>query len=251
MEATGSYNPQKFIEAVRGAFGPKTEKVSDVLEELVHKISSLVYENAACREKITSQARDVTALTAEKESMVQRQYELSQSFQHMISSKDEEIVKAKELAKKYAKYEPMAKVKSIEEIGIVLPEEAIKAADEMVKNYKEALDSMLEYLLTGKGQEKALEQLNRHSIIGKARKDRITDIDEVAQKLEEVEDDIGKVGFTAANYARTMIRWALTWSEKGSLLKSPAVKKQIETNAMGILTPLCEGKFCHDTPEYI
>ena len=79
----------------------------------------------------------------------------------------------------------MAKVKSIEELDVIMPKTAILTAQEEMKEHsEEARESMLNYLLTGKGQEAVLAQTERNNILMKAMQDGITQLPEVNEAIK-------------------------------------------------------------------
>jgi len=240
---------KQILDAVKGTFGLKTEKVEDVLESLLDRISTLSaeskYRAQQLQDNTIAARKEIETVKQDAQNKINQVHEWNrtsiQAKDRELAAKDEEVKTAKEIA---AKYEPMAKVKSIDEIGTVMPDEAIKTLDEMAENKEKSTASMVEYLLTGKGQEEALAQLNRAAVIEKARLDGVTNVTEVENKINSLQKEYRLYYVNnPQNLALEMIGNGLRWNPKGEYLASPAIREQLKTNAMGILTPLCDNNF--------
>jgi len=246
----GSVETKEIMEAVKGTFGLKSEKVSDVIDSLLGKIQSLMRENADKTNRIDEQThrakQEMELLRSQTRKEIQETEERCQNSlrakDNQLAAKDEEVRTAKELA---AKYEPMAKVKSIEETGVVMPNDVLRVLNEMVENREKSIGSTVEYLMTGKGQEEALAQLNRSAVIQKAYREGIMGIAEIYEAANSIAREYGlRAGDPRCTLLR-MIENGLCWDSKGSYLSSPVVRQQVKTNAMGLLTPLCDEKYCN------
>ena len=237
MIKTENYDPKIVMDAVKGTFGPKSDKVADIVETLVQKVGALTYEKKNSQKTISEQAEQITRISKEKDRTLNENDNLRKivvNKNEEIAAKDKELTAAKEYA---AKYEPMAKVKSIEEIGIVMPEDAIKTLSDMVEHRTEAHNSMFDFLMTGKGQEKALEQMDRNTRLLKAKRDGIFNIDEVSKKEDEA--NLHNVYIqTPADQVITMTRDALLGDPKGAYIAAPKIRTQVKDNAMALITPL-------------
>lgn len=242
---------KQILEAVKGTFGLKTEKVEDVLEALLNRISTLSaetkYRAQQLQDNTVAARKEIETVKREAQDEINQVREWNRTTLRAkdkeLAAKDEEVKAAKEFA---AKYEPMAKVKSINEIGTIMPDEALKLLDEISQKKVKSLDSMVEYLMTGKGQEEALAQINRCAVMEKAYYDGITQIPEVAEKLNALNQNEGLYPGSRWSFTMGMIRRGLQWDSRGSYLASPAIREQVKANAMGILTPMCNNRY-HNT----
>lgn len=130
----------------------------------------------------------------------------------------------------------ITKVKSVYDIGAVMPEVVIDAAKKIRLYDKQACDSMLTYLLTGKGQESAIEQSERHNIITKARDEGLTQIPEL-KKVTETISYSDNFFFLISLMERALK------SSKGCLILSTPIREQVKTNMMSLLSPYCSGRY--------
>lgn len=232
--------PAKVMEAVKGTFGPKSEKVADVVESFTSKISSLMYENKSLKDTVNTQSRQIENFPVEKENAMESvRREMRESFSSVVKRKDEQIAEKDAQIEQMKKYEGMAKVKSVDELGAVMPEDAIKTLGEMVEHRVDATESMLNYLITGEGQEKALEQIERNSLMMKAHNEGVTNIDDVVNANNKAKE-AGMYFTVNRNFTMNMMEQALKGSPKGKYLESEPLAKQIKTNAMALLSPMAE-----------
>lgn len=239
--ASGEHvQPAKVMEAVKGTFGPKSEKVVDVVESFTSKISALMYENKDLKHTVDMQSDKIADFPREKEHAIATvRDEMRESFQQVLKGKDAQIAEKDAQIEQLKKYESMAKVKSVKDLDVVMPEDAIKTVQDMVEHRVEARESMFNYLMTGKGQEKALEQIERNNIMMKANKEGTTGIDDVQKACREasLNDEYYTID---ANYALNMMDQALKGNPKGKYLESAPIAKQVKENAMALLSPIVE-----------
>lgn len=239
--ASGEHvEPAKVMEAVKGTFGPKSEKVADVVESFTSKISALMYENKNLKHTVDMQSDKIADFPHEKEHAMETvRNEMIESFQQVLKGKDAKIAEKDAQIEQLKKYENMAKVKSVDDIDVVMPDDAIKTVQDMVEHRVEARESMFNYLMTGKGQEKALEQIERNNIMMKASKEGSTGIDDVQKACHEA--SLADENYTLdANYTILMMEQALKGNPKGKYLESAPIAKQVKENAMALLSPIIE-----------
>lgn len=239
--ASGEHvEPAKVMEAVKGTFGPKSEKVADVVEYFTSKISALMYENKDLKHTVDMQSDRIADFPSEKEKAMETvRDEMRESFQQVLKNKDSKIAEKDAQIEQLKKYESMAKVKSVDDLDAVMPEDAIKTVQDMLEHRAEARESMFNYLMTGKGQEKALEQIERNNTMMKASKEGVTGIDDVKKACREA--CLGDENYTIdANYTLNMMDQALKGNPKGKYLESAPIAKQVKENAMALLSPIVE-----------
>lgn len=245
--------PEFVMKEIKGTFGVKTEKAKDILESFIENIQTFFKERNDYAKRLNEAKARIRKFPKEKEDAVYKaENQVREFYQNIIKNKDSQISqKDKELneIKQYAKkYEPMTRVKSVEEVGVILPERAKEILDEIVENKVKAYKSMEDFLFTGKGQEAALEQLDRFIEISEARKDGIFNIPELeaAYKSIQQEHRIFMSGSTLYNM-KNMITAALAGSKKVQYLESNAMREQIKNNAMAMLTPHANEKFFNES----
>lgn len=239
--------PADLIKEMKGTFGIKTEKAEDILESFIGKVKQLYGDKRALKSELQKSNEKINAFPKEKENAVyEGQRQVREHFQTIIRSKDEEVAaknaEVKEMKAQLEKYQQVAKVKSVEEIGTIMPDKAIEIIDEMLENKIAARKSMAEFLLTGKGQEDALEQIERNNAIMRANRDGITQIPEVEAKVESMKGS-GVYFSNDSYFTLNMIEKALKGSPKGNYIKSRVMKDQIKQNAMAILTPMADERY--------
>ncbi len=248
---------KEVMEAVKGTFGPKSEKVADVVESLLGRVQVLTSNNEANlkgRQIAERKLADVPKQIQDAE--LKTATEMRESFEATLKAKNAELAaKDAELkaAKEYAaKYEPMAKVKSIEELDVVMPDQAIETLNDMVAHKVEATDSMLNFLMSGKGQEAALAQIERQNVIQKANIDGVTKIPDVEKALNSVKQNENMYpGTHPLWFANSMISNALNGNSKALYLESKAIRNQVKENAMGLLSPMCDNKYSNMSEEAV
>lgn len=244
--------PDVLIKEMKGTFGIKTEKAEDILESFIGKVKELFNDKMSLTNKINEQGRKIYDFPKEKQDAIwDAEAKVRESFQSVIKAKNEEVAakdkEVKEMKAQLEKYQQVAKVKSVEEIDTIMPDKAIELIDEMIKNKIPSRKSMADFLLTGKGQEDALAQLERNNMLMKAHRDGITEIPEVKAKID---NDMRHSGVWFSNdsyYTLNMIEDALKGCSKGGYLKSPVIKKQVKENAMAILTPMADERYSNES----
>lgn len=227
---------------VKGTFGLKSEKVEDVIESLINKIKSLNSEKISSANALNEAKQKIHKFPEEKTKAVNdARSEIIEAYESRIKKYADETLTAKQEAKKAKefaeKFEPMSKVKSIEELDVILPEQAIKVADEVIENRVAANKSMFEFLMTGKGQEEALKQMERNNILLKARIDGIEEIPAVKSKIEEVNKHYLHVMYPI-DRTINMIKNALKGAPNGNYILSSKIQENVKKNAMALLAPL-------------
>ncbi len=218
--------PAEVVKEMKGTFGIKTDKAEDIMESFIGKVKQLFNDKMSLTNKINEQERKINAFPNEKRDAIwDAEAKVRESFQNTIKSKNEEVAlkdkEVKEMKAQLEKYQQVVKVKSVEEIDTIMPDKAIELIDEMIKNKIPSRKSMADFLLTGKGQEDALAQLERNNMVMKAHRDGITEIPEVKAKID---NDMRHSGVWFSNdsyYTLNMIEDALKGCSKGGYLKSP------------------------------
>lgn len=232
----------KMLKAVKGAFGLKSEKVSDVFESLTQKIGSLISENRDQKALINSQADKIAEFPKETKNAVFKAVEsVRSSMQETLKAKELEIAEKNKEIMQLQKYKGMANVKSVKEVDCLMPDQIIKLFGEMRNKNEVSLDSMHNFLLNGNGQEEALAQIERNSQIMSARMDGMFNISE----LKKAEEEMNKNGFWIqgnVEFAQSMISKALEGSNEGKYLESKTMYAQIKKNAKALLCSLVDEK---------
>lgn len=231
------------LQASKGKFvGLDSGIVTDIFESFIAGLTREAKEKYTLQERLKSLSKEVPERI--NEAIRATEDSIFTSVRSALAIKDEEIVEKERTIRELQRYESMAKVKSLDEIGTVMPETAIATAQEMREHQKEAKESMLTYLLTGKGQEAALAQTERSNILIKAMNDGITQIPSVADSIQGV--DFAEPGF----YLKRLMEKALR-SEEGSIILSPVLRNQVKENMLGLLLPHADEKYSNTGVEGI
>lgn len=232
----------KMLKAVKGAFGLKSEKVSDVFESLTQKIGSLISENRDQKALISSQADKIAEFPKETENAVFKAVEsVRSSMQETLKAKELEIAEKNKEIMQLQKYKGMANVKSVKEVDCLMPDQIVKLFGEMRSKKEVSLDSMHNFLLNGNGQEEAVAQIGRNNLLLNARRDGMLNISE----LQKAEEEIHKDGLWIqenVEFAYSMISRALEGSNEGKYLESQTMYSQIKKNAKALLSSLVDEK---------
>ena len=186
---TGSdVKPQDIMKEVKGTFGIKADKFEDIMESFINTIKDLTKDNRRLQQNLYEAKEEISQFPY-KQSKLRGDIEcqMIKMRQEALAAKDKEIEAAKaeaiEAKKELEKYKPLMNVKSIEEIGTVMPDKALETFKEMADHKIEATRSLFNFLTTGKGQEELLEQLNRATIMQKALQDGILDVPSVKEGI--------------------------------------------------------------------
>ena len=228
-----------------GFIGLNKEKVADVIEELINKIKGLQSENEDLKEELGNV--NVLAHQKEQDAMAEFAKEtqrLRESFSIDLQKKNAEIAQKDAKIAELQKYEAMAKVKSVDELDIVSPEQFIELLKEAKEAMPKAKESAVTYLFTGQGQEEFLAQIERNNKILKAKKDGITKIPELDKAYNEAKTF---VGFEPVYIAQKIITSALRENEKATQINYPAIKAQVLKNMNAILEPMMIKGFGYET----
>lgn len=245
--------PEAIMKEIKGTFGVKTENAKDIFEAFIENIQTFFKEKNDYAKRLNEAQAKIKKFPNEKDDAVYKaENKMREFYQNIIKNKDSQISqKDKELneIKQYVqKYEPMTKVKSVEEVGVILPERAKEILNEIIENRVKAYKSMEDFLFTGKGQEAALKQLDRMMEISKAQKDGIFNIPELETMLKNIQHNHRVYISSSTLYnMENMITSALSGSKKVQYLESNAMKEQIKKNAMAILTPHANERFFNES----
>lgn len=226
---------------VGGVIGLSKDKVSDVLDSLVARIKGLQAENENLTQHLkqveikAAQEKEATKLKFEneKQQMEAGYVDALQELQLEIKEKDAKIAELQ-------KYKAMAKVKSVEELDIVTPEQFLEILEEAKVAQPKAEASLLNYLFNGNGQEEFLAQIERSNQILRAKKDGVTNLEDVKNAY----DNVGIIiGYDSAYVAQEMMKKVLKNDEKGVQLSYPPVRVQVEKNADAIINSLMNSQY--------
>lgn len=225
-----------------GVIGLSSSKVQDIIESLVNGLRTEKNENELLKEKM----QKMEVEQAQKERCVRSDYDsrerdLSRTFGESLAAKDKEIEKLSSKVKELERFQGMAQVKSVDEISTITPEQIKQVAKEVQEHDVEAQNSLYEYLMTGKGQEAFLEQLDRNALLSKARREGMLNIPEVREAIELNNSSLVR-GHYAYLTALSLLRPALKNNKHGNYILSDVVKKQVETNANALFNTFYDSK---------
>jgi hypothetical protein len=227
---------QEVMDAVKGTFGPKSEKVADVVESLMGKVQVLVQQGKQDANEIMSAHSKLRAVPEEMQKAVsEKESEVKGIFTRIIDKKDAEIASKDAEIAKLKKYEGMSKVKSIEELGVIMPDTAIQTAKDMASNKIASRESMFNYLMTGSGQEEAIAQMERNDVINKITVDGTARVPEVAQSITAMREAGVDPEGSSLNFFSRLVRDALCGNPKGSYIQSEPIKNQVRENAIALM----------------
>lgn len=230
------------MKEAKGFVGLDSGRVHDIFDSFVNGLINEVKEKTAIQEQFEKMREEAPKRIQEE--VKHAEEGLASVFRRALQDKNKEIDEREKKLMELRRYESMAKVKSIDEIDTVMPETAINTAKEMREHRIEARESMLNYLLTGKGQEAALEQTERSNILIKAMQDGITEIPDVAEAIK------GVSYADTAYFLKSLMELALR-SEKGSIIISPVLRAQVKDNMLGLLLPHADERYSNTGAEGI
>jgi len=241
-------DPKAVISEAKGTFGLKSEKVEDIMESFIGKMKELFSEKMDLSRRLNEAEREIQAFPEEKSRAVSdAEYKVGKTWSEVVAKKDKVISeKNQEVAnmkKEFEKYQPVVKVKAVEELDTILPDKVVEILDDMVANQIPARASMFDFLMHGKGQEEALKQIERNNQIQKARMDGMFKIPELEKKLNDVNMDNNLYPSIDSFFTIRIIEEALLSHKDGAYLASPVIKGQVKNNAMALLTPMAEKKY--------
>lgn len=239
---------KKILSEVKGTFSLSSNKVEDVIESFIEKLRELSGENRNLSRNLNEAQGKINRFPMEKNNAVyDAEHQLRSQYQQMLAQKDAEVAQMK---KEIAKYEPAFKVKSVDEINTIMPDKALSIMEEMKESKTKAVSSMFEFLMTGKGQQEAIKQIERNSMLLKASDDGMFKIHELHEGRNNLQKD-GIYPTLNPTFAINLIEQALIGSEKGQYVISPVIAKQVKDNAMAILTPLEDRRYWNTNLEGI
>ena len=216
--------------------GLDSVKVGDIFESFISGLIKETNEKLSLQDRIDSLRQEVPKRI--EEAIKSTEESLFSAFRRAMEEKDKTIDEYHSMTLDLQKYKEMAHVKSLEELDTVMPETAIATVREMNEHKGEAEESMLTYLLTGQGQQKALEQTERAQILVKAMADGITDIPEVADAIKENNPRFAETRYFLSHMMGDVLR-----EEKASVVIAPVFKEQIKKNMLGLLTPYADERY--------
>lgn len=236
----------KIMKELKGTFGPKTEKVQDVIESFVDALRKMTLRGKQLEGDLRQANEQISKFPKEKqEAVLKAETSMAKSCREAIDAKNKEMealkAETKEAKEALEKYKPVVDIKSVEEIGTVMPPKALETIKEIAEHKMEATKSMFNFLMTGQGQEEALAQIGRCTILQKAYKDGIFSIGSFKQEADKIFKENNIYGWNwSGGFALNIIKDALKSTPEGSYIASSAIKEQVRKNAMAILTPLAD-----------
>jgi len=222
---------------ISGLFGLSKEKASDVLEELMENIRSLMDKNDSLGRDLEAANKEIEKLSGEKERAHQESELRLNEADRIIRAKNAEISEQRARITELEKYAAMANVTSVDKLDILKPEEFLALLEEAREAQPKAEASLLNYLFNGTGQEEFLAQMERSNRILKAKKAGITKIPEIKNASEKIKISIG---YDPVHVAQEIMRRALENSEQGQQINYPPIRRQIWINAEAIIKPMME-----------
>lgn len=220
---------------IKGAFGFNSDKTKDVIESFVELTKNLVSENRVLTSEKANLNSKLNNVTNSMKTETQRYMERERGFARIMEQKDDIIRKKDAEIAELSKYKKLADVKPIEELGLVMPEEVKSTLGALKASNNEAHQSLLEYVMTGKGQEPLLEQIQRNNVILKSYKDEMHKVPEVKEAIANAQKE-GAV-YTCNNdmFICNMLENGLSLDSKGDLLHNPKIFKTVQTNVNALL----------------
>lgn len=238
---------------IESMFGLSTARTKDVLESLLSALKNQLSEISGLLAKKNELENRINALELENKSLKEDKEEIIQQGAFLLKNTKEQIASKDAKIAELQKYEAMSKVKSVDEIDIVMPEQVFTLLEEIKANDEIAHNSLFEYVMTGKGQEEFLKQIERNEILRKAKKDGVDKIPEVKNAIDTLIkdrplDDYPSVsGVNSYSTACRMLQKCLTINPKGFYIKSPVVYEQVRKNAEALIEPMREENSCYET----
>ena len=237
------------IEEITGPLGGfKKDKVKSVLTTFINTVKKLFDENLGLKIKLNNANNKINKFPQEKQNAVTEATErLNKSYQTLIQSKDNKIIQLREQVAELEKYEGMAKIKSVNDIGVLMPQQAIDLINEIVKKETGARKGMDRYLFNGdlNGLRDAKAQIERKMLLGEAQKNGITEISIVKDALANADNDGRTLIYGGDSYTTLdLIKNALEGSLKSEYLNIEPMKAQVKENAMALLRPMANETYC-------
>ena len=239
LEAGRDVEPAKIMEAVKGTFGPSTEKVKDVLEELRSSASKVISDNIYYTSEIERRSKQIEDTIAKNtQSAKERKTSVTESITNRLQQQEQEIAQQEakigelnNFANQYNKYRMI----TYDEARVLSPQETIATIQDMSAGAKEAHEDIFNFLMTGKGGEKAVKRANQGVELWKSYGDgvfRIPDVESVAKENK---------GYRTGSAPQIMLdtmKMALAVHPKGTYICAGPIRKQVSKNAVAILSPL-------------
>ena len=241
-------NVADVMKEVKGTFGLKAGSVEDIMESFIRHIQELTSRNSSLEKDLSSANRTIAefpqreqkAATEAAEEQIRRYTQILENKDKQILAKEQELKEANAVVEKY---KPAFSVKPVEEVGVIMPEKAVEIIHEMGENRVAANKSMFEFLMTGKGQEDAMAQIERNNTLMKAHRDGIMDIPTVDKEYKKLSKEQFVYCSIDSNFTLNLIETSLKSNSNGINLKSRAIKEQVKKNAMAVLTPMADERY--------
>lgn len=240
-EKGGEFKTEQMMQEVKGMMGPNKAKVNDVVESFVGKIKELVEINP----KKSQELRELEAKQRALPDTYQVNYQAEQEVRNEFAAQTQEMNKRVEATQKRLQaaqaeakiFEPMKEVKSIEEIGVMMPEEAMKLIDETHAHKNEAADSMFNYLMNNGDGVGVFEQMTRYRGLNKAYcQDCLYLIPEVAAHWKGKHAPVSDPVLSGLE----LVRMAMKGNKQGSYLESNYTRRQVTDRAANLFKPMIQ-----------
>lgn len=240
-KSAGRLETNVVMKEMSGTFGINKDKLKDILEAFVEKLNLQENLNKLLKSDNISKDKSIDELTR-KNNEANRRIEILEA---QVAGKEQENKNLKEIIlerdseiKELEPYRSSLKVKSVDELDIVHPQQVIETLEIAAKNQKDALASAFEFATTGKGEEALLKQLEYSNILLRAIKDQVHLIPEVADALNKFDEKNIKIGYDPESVARLFFKIALQANPKGNRLIAKPYYVQTRDNIEAFLAPL-------------
>ena len=122
----------------------------------------------------------------------------------VLESLLEEIENLRSSNESLSKYKDMLEVKSIDENGVLTPSNVLELLNEIKEYEFVAYESLLNFVMTGKGKEDFIDQMNRYAVLSKADKDGTTKTSTVKKALEKTKEEMSYTPYYSDQFAEAL-----------------------------------------------
>lgn len=238
---------ENILANIKGTFGISTDKAKDIISSFLNALKQLVNENRELEVMNLNLKKQLINTKGEKDRISTRFEETKESNYMEIQALNRII---KEQNKKIAELEKSAaqtSIKSIDEIDTVLPEQFIDTLQRIEENNEAAQKSLFDFIMTGKGQEEFLAQMELNNILLKGIKDGINKIPEVEEAFAKTKKSIGLAHLGNDPYytACIMLGNILRLQPQASRIQSPIIYAQVKANAEALINPMMNKRYTY------
>lgn len=241
LENGKDVKPEQIVDAVKGTFGLNTEKVRDVLNELRSRATILIHKDKNCDADIKHFEEQLAEKTEINERIAKETEEktikyIEDGFKHQETKIKEQESKIKELNEFSAKYKDLTPI-TYNEARVLTPQETIETIKSMSEGVKDAHEDMLNFLLTGKGGEKAVKYANQGTELWKTYSDGVFKIPEVEEANKEFK---GQRVSSPEQTLMGLMENSLYVNPKGAYINAGPIRNQVKKNAVALLSTFSE-----------